>query len=129
MHPPTLKSGTGGSGGLHSPSDIWKVEELLWTGGTDAFERRLGPICTMAFPGAGILDRDDILPTLSLAPRWSHVDMRKRHQAETNGTIVLAYHAHALREGDAPYDALCSSTWVDTADGWRIVQHQQSPLN
>ncbi|EAQ05110.1 hypothetical protein OB2597_07490 [Pseudooceanicola batsensis HTCC2597] len=109
--------------------DIWETEKLLWTGGTDAYRRRLGASCLMAFPGMGILQGEEILDAIADAPRWSEVDFVGKRVIETNGLTVLAYRAHALRDGDAPYDALCSSTWQHTAEGWRIVQHQQSPLH
>ncbi|MGI3168834.1 DUF4440 domain-containing protein [Pseudooceanicola sp. C21-150M6] len=113
---------------MTEPDDVWTVEELLWTGGTDAYRARMAPLCMMAFPGPGILRGTDILDALAAAPRWTRVDMTGRQMAETDDLRVLAYRAHALRDGDAPYDALCSSTWTRTAEGWRIIQHQQSPL-
>jgi hypothetical protein len=109
--------------------EIWKAEEVMWTGGTDAFQRRMGPVCVMTFPGIGVLERDEILPTLAVAPRWSHIDMKEKHLAETDGMIVLGYRAYAIRDGDAPYNAFCSSTWISTPEGWRIVQHQHTPIH
>ncbi|WP_375691574.1 nuclear transport factor 2 family protein [Pseudooceanicola sp. LIPI14-2-Ac024] len=108
--------------------DIWTAEELLWTGGTDAFRNRLAPACLMAFPGIGALEGEAILDSLKDAPRWQTVEMAGRHRVETDGIAVLAYTATGLRDGDAPYTALCTSTWVSTPDGWRLAQHQQAPL-
>lgn len=108
--------------------DIWKVEEVLWTGGTDAYRRRMAPLCLMAFPGVGVLKGEEILSALADAPRWSEVRMDGRTMIETDGLLVLAYEAHAQRDGDSPYTATCTSTWRETPDGWRIVQHQQSAL-
>ena len=108
--------------------DIWTAEGLLWTGGTDAYRNRMGRTCMMAFPGPGILQGEEILDALADAPRWSEVAMAGRHLAQSDGLIVLGYTARAQRDGDAPYSALCSSTWIDTPAGWRIVQHQQSPV-
>jgi len=110
-------------------SDIWTIEELLWTGGTDAFRARMAPTCLMAFPGLGTLQGEEILDSLKDAPRWQHVRMDARHLAETDGLAVLSYRATAIREGDQAYHALCMSTWKNTTGGWRLVQHQQSDLN
>ncbi|MGR3453250.1 nuclear transport factor 2 family protein [Pseudooceanicola sp.] len=108
--------------------DIWTIEELLWTGGTDAFRNRLAPACLMAFPAIGALEGEEILDSLKDAPRWQSVEMTGRHRVETDGLAVLCYHAKGQREGDAPYEAICTSTWVNGSGGWRLVQHQQSPI-
>ncbi|WP_160382068.1 nuclear transport factor 2 family protein [Pseudooceanicola pacificus] len=108
---------------------LWDIEELLWTGGTDALRNRLAPACLMSFPGTGVLEGEAILDSLKDAPRWQQVAMDSRHLARTDGLAVLCYTASALRDGDAPYRAMCSSTWARTGDGWRLVQHQQTPLD
>ena len=108
--------------------DIWTIEDLLWTGGTDAFRNRLSPACLMAFPGIGVLQGEQIMDSLKQAPRWQSVSMEGRHKAETDGVAVLGYVATGLRDGDAPYHAQCTSTWVRSAQGWRLVQHQHTPL-
>ena len=112
-----------------SDPEIWTVEEILWTGGTDAYRRRMAPLCLMAFPGIGVLKGDEVLDALTEAPRWSEVKMEGRNMIETDGLIVLAYTAHAQRDGDSPYHAVCSSTWRETPNGWRIIQHQQSRIH
>jgi len=110
-----------------SDHEIWTIEELLWTGGTDAYRRRMSPLCLMVFPGVGILKGEEILDALAHAPRWSEVRMEGRTLIEADGLISLAYTAHAQRDGDAPYHAFCGSTWRDTPEGWRVFQHQQTP--
>jgi len=42
---------------------------------------------------------------------------------------VLGYIATASREGAAPWRAACSSTWARRDNEWKIVQHQQTPLD
>jgi hypothetical protein len=66
-----------------------------------------------------------IAESLKGAPRWRSVRMTERRTARPSGEVtVLAYRARAEREGQAPYDASCTSTWVDG----KLVQHQQTPL-
>ncbi|WP_088624608.1 nuclear transport factor 2 family protein [Oceanicola sp. 22II-s10i] len=110
-------------------SDIWQIEELLWTGGTDAFRRRMADGCLMAFPGIGTLQGEQILESLKEAPRWQSVEMEGRHVSETDGLTVLSYRARAVREGDPVCEALCTSTWIWRDGGWLLVQHQQSPVH
>ena len=107
--------------------DIWTIEELLWTGGTDTYRTRLAPGCMMAFHGLGVLQGEEILESLKDAPRWQSVEMTARHTSETDGIVVISYVATGYRDGDAPHRVLCTSTWRRTGNGWRLVQHQQAP--
>lgn len=114
---------------MSTTDDIWQIEELLWTGGTDVFRTRLAPTCLMAFPGIGMLEGDEIFESLKDAPRWTSVEMTGRHRLETDGLTVVGYTATGRREGEDPYHALCTSTWLNAAGGWRLVQHQQSRID
>jgi hypothetical protein len=43
--------------------------------------------------------------------------------------VVLAYRAEAVRPGGtALHRALCSSSYVQQAGAWWLVQHQQTPV-
>ncbi|GGH52498.1 DUF4440 domain-containing protein [Frigidibacter albus] len=108
---------------------IWTLEAALWTGGLPEYRKSMDPSCMMVLPGPGILQGEAILASLEAAPRWREVDMAGRHLAETDGLCVLGYVATANREGAAPYRAACSSAWVRRESGWKIVQHQQTPLD
>ena len=111
--------------------ELWSIEEQLWTGGQDQYERTLDPKCVMAFPPpAGILAGARIVESLKGAPRWSSVTMSERHLARpTPDVSVLAYRARGERSGaSAAYDAYCTSTYRREAGGWRLLQHQQTPL-
>ncbi|WP_163847044.1 nuclear transport factor 2 family protein [Pseudooceanicola aestuarii] len=109
------------------PTALWKIEETLWTGATDAIRRRLAPGCLVAFPGMGILQGEAIMESLMQAPRWSEVAMSERRRHDAGDLAVLAYCARALRDGDAPCMAICTSSWRDIDGAWRLVQHQQAP--
>lgn len=45
-----------------------------------------------------------------------------------DSVAVLAYRAEARRAEDGPYRAYCTSTYVRSGDGWKLVQHQQTPI-
>ena len=45
-----------------------------------------------------------------------------------NEAAVLAYRAEAARPDGAPHRALCSSSYVQQAGDWWLVQHQQTPV-
>lgn len=55
--------------------------------------------------------------------------MSEAHVARpADDLLVLAYKAEGKRDGAAPYNAYCTSTYRRADDGrWRLVQHQQTP--
>ena len=108
---------------------IWSLEEQFWTGGADHYRRALDPKCGLPFPApAGRIAGPRIAETLKGAPRWSSVSMTERHTVRPSPDIVvIAYQAQGRREDAAPYGAYCTSTYRRSTDGWRLVQHQQTP--
>lgn len=109
--------------------EIWELERNFWLGGAEHFERTMADKCLMAFPDpVGILEGSHIVETLKGVPRWVSIEMTGTHVADLGHTVTLAYRAEARREGEQPYRAVCSSTYVEAGGNWRIVQHQQSPI-
>ncbi|MFA5581030.1 MAG: nuclear transport factor 2 family protein [Paracoccaceae bacterium] len=108
--------------------ELWTYETQLWLQGATAFAALLHPACVMVFPEpVGILQGPAILESLVGVPRWQTVNMQDQASGGAD-TVVLAYRAEGQREGAAPYHAYCSSTYIRTPDGWRIIQHHQTPL-
>jgi hypothetical protein len=110
--------------------ELWSVEEKLWTNGADQYERTLDAQCVMAFPApAGIMLGRKIVESLEGAPRWTSVTMGERHLVRPMPDVtILAYRARGTRDGAPAYEAYCTSTYRRASDGWRLVQHQQTPL-
>lgn len=106
-------------------NELWALEEGWWTMGAAEARRRMHPSCVMVLAGS-VLQGEAILNGMDTAPRWDGVQMTDRHGVETEDCVVLAYRAAATRKG-AAYAALCSSTWVRQAEGWQLIQHQQTP--
>lgn len=108
----------------------WSLEERFWTAGEDHYQAALDPACIMAFPApAGILSGPSIAGSLAGAPRWSAVEMRDRVVARPHpGLLVLGYRALGSRDGAAPYEAFCTSSYRLTDEGWKLFQHQQTPV-
>jgi hypothetical protein len=110
--------------------EIWKMEERLWLEGGPAFAALLHRDCLMAFAPTGLIQGEAIRKGLDDFPRWSSALMTGRVMTRPAGPVrVLGYRVRAQRDGDEPYVALCSSTWLETPRGWRLVQHQHSALD
>lgn len=109
---------------------VWAQEERFWTAGEDHYAGVLDPDCLMAFPApAGLMAGAEIAPSLAAAPRWASVEMTERRIARPGtGLLVLGYRALGRRDGAAPYEAYCTSCYRDAGGGWRLIQHQQTPV-
>jgi hypothetical protein len=109
---------------------FWEVERTLWLGGAEAFRAWVAAECLMVFPEpAGIMAGSAILEGLAAAPRWERLELGGQALRRTGeAVVVLAYRAEAARPGGEGYRALCSSTYVQEAGAWWLVQHQQTLL-
>ncbi|MBZ8131714.1 hypothetical protein CLD20_00370 [Afifella sp. IM 167] len=108
----------------------WELEERLWLEAPGVYDVTLGEGCIMAFRSpVGLLQGADIVKSVAEAPRWTCVAITERHLGRPDGdTVVLGYEAEGRRDGADPYRAICTSTYRRYKDGWKIVQHQQTPL-
>lgn len=116
------------SSSMNETDHLWDLERRFWLRGPEHFARALDPDGVMVFP-FGVLRGAAITASLEGAPRWASVEIGERTLAQPTGELaVLAYRASGRRDGEAPYEAWCSSTYRRDGPGWRLVQHQQTPL-
>ena len=99
---------------------LWNNERRLWLEGVSVYHELL-PV--------GIMQGDTIAESLQGVPRWTDVQMTEQSTSAGDDTVVLAYRAEGHRENSDPYFAYCSSTYVRQENGWRIIQHQQTPID
>ena len=110
-------------------SELWKIEESFWLNGEETFRGLMADGAIMIFPmPGGLISGQQILDSLEANPRWRSVTMEKRELRHQGDTVILAYLAHADREGEAIYDCWCASTYVRDGDHWKMMSHQQSPV-
>ena len=109
-------------------ANLWDIEKQLWTGPADGYDSLMAKDCVMVFPlPAGILNRSQIIDTVKNAPRWDDVEFDQTRATQPGeSTVILTYVGRGLQDRNS-YEAFCSSTYVKAEDGWRIVQHQQTP--
>lgn len=109
---------------------VWSFEESLWTGDAEHYRALIDAECLMVLPAPPyILSGGQAVKAVSDTPRWSKIEITERQIARPQeGIIVIAYYAQAERDGVAPYQAHCTSTYRRLAhDEWRVIQHQQTP--
>lgn len=80
----------------------------------------------MAFP-FGIMQREEALSAMATAEPWSHYDMEHPTVIPLGpDSGVVVYRVTAQREGQKPFSAVLSSTFVRQEDDWKLAFHQQS---
>lgn len=111
-------------------NDIWCLEERLWVEGAETWARLFHPDCVIAMPDpAGVLAGEAVAASLVTMPRWSSVHIMGQAAGRIDaGLVVLAYVGEGRRPEAPVYRALCTSTWRGDEGGWKLVQHQQTPL-
>ena len=109
---------------------VWNLEESLWTGDAEHYRALIDNECLMVLPTPPfVLSGEQAVAAVGDTPRWPNVELSERQVSRPQeGIIVIAYAAHAQRDGVAPYLAHCTSTYRRLAhDEWRVIQHQQTP--
>ena len=109
---------------------IWELEESLWTGTADRYEKLIDNECLIVVPTPPyILTGSDAANTMGKTPRWESVELSNRMiKRPQEGLIVIAYMAHAEKAGHDDYEAHCTTVLRRLEhDEWRVVQHQQTP--
>jgi hypothetical protein len=109
---------------------IWSLEQQFWIAGESHYRSALDPECIMGFPApVGIMMGKAIRESLAQTPRWSSVELSQRHLVRpTSDLIALGYRARGNRSGAEPYEAFCTSSYRATTGGWKLFQHQQTPI-
>lgn len=107
---------------------LWQMEEDFWLKGADFFERAMAPDALMVFPApVGVLKGSDILESLRGVPRWSSCRFEDKAEVQAGDAAALVYKVSAMREGAAPYHAICTSTYARSGETWLLLAHQQMP--
>ena len=109
---------------------VWDFESSLWTGDAEHYAKCIEGDALMALPVPPyIFSGNDAVKAVSDTPRWSGVDLQDGRIARPqHGLIVVAYTAHAKRDGEDDYVAHCTSTYrLNDDHDWQVVQHQQTP--
>lgn len=107
---------------------VWAFEESLWTGNAENYRDKVDECCLMALPAEPfIFGGPEAIAAVADTPRWSSIEFQNsRISRPQEGLIVIAYTAHAAKDGGDGYVAHCTSTYRRLEhEVWRVVQHSQ----
>ncbi|MEM0899198.1 MAG: hypothetical protein AAGI92_04540 [Pseudomonadota bacterium] len=108
--------------------EIWSLERRCWLEGRSYYEQILYPQAVYAFPPPmGIFAGNAFVSQMGENGPCTDVEITQQHAVEVEGVVSLAYHGvgHSVQ---GPRASHCTSTWVKTGDGWKLMSHHQTPL-
>ncbi len=110
-------------------NEIWELERKCWVEGRSYYERILHAEAVYAFPPPmGIFAGNAFVSSMGEEGPCSDVEMTDKHVAQQGDTVSVAYKGRGLSaNGDRV--SHCTTTWVKTADGWKLMSHHQTPLD
>lgn len=110
--------------------EVWAFEDSLWRADAAHYHASIDDNCLMVVPSppyitTGAAAADAVAKT----PRWDQVAFSEQRVARPqDGLIVIAYRIMAEKPGAEPYDARCTSVYLERDGKWTVVEHQQSPV-
>jgi hypothetical protein len=106
---------------------IWAMEEKLWHGGDDVYERLVDENVVMSLPAEPfIFSREQAKEGVKNTPRWEEVRFSEQTVTRPHeGLIVIGYQVEAKRGGEV-YRCYASSTMMRRGhEDWTVVHHSQ----
>jgi hypothetical protein len=109
--------------------DLVAIERGFWTQGADYYRQNLDDVCVTAFAEmAGAFKREEIAGMIKDEERWRDLNMGVKGFLEPiPGFAILTYEAQAHKAGRS-YRAVVTSSYVMRNGAWKMVLHQQTPL-
>ena len=84
----------------------------------------------MVLADGSVLDRDQVVASLSDAPPWHSYDIDDPRVVDSGDTAALVYVGTGYREGDQPaFVGIMSSVYVRQDGRWRLALYQQTPVS
>lgn len=110
---------------------IREIEERFWTASAAAFEACVAQRAVFVLPSpAGVMSRREAIEGLRSAPRWNSVELRNvTVEQPADNLATIAYEAAARRGNKPLYRALVGSVYLRDGDAWKLVFHQQTPVD
>ena len=106
---------------------IWAMEEKLWHGGEEVYDRLVDENVVMALPAEPFLfSHESAKAAVKNTPRWEEVRFSEQTVTRPHeGLIVIGYRVEASR-GEEKYRCVASSTLMRRGhEDWTVVQHSQ----
>jgi hypothetical protein len=117
---------------MGTKESLLELERQLWNADEEFYRDTLSEDAVMVFPEpTGILERSAVLESMDGGDRWRRIEFEDERLIEVEDAVFqLVYRAVAERGGDgSEYTAFITTTYVRTNGSWRLLSHQQTPIN
>lgn len=116
---------------MNVQAHLLELDRKLWSGGADVYREILDDDCLVAFTKmAGVSDRESVAGTVESSGRWRNLALDVEGMLRpTDDVAILTYRAAATRGNHEHYRALVSSGYVRRNGEWKLMFHQQTPLD
>jgi len=102
-------------------------EALVEGTGAAFYQRLLADDALVVLP-MGVLSKEQTVAAFEQATPWGEYRMEDVRCTALPRGGILTYRATARRPGAPAYVAWMTSAYVDEGGGWRMVLHQQTPV-
>ena len=108
---------------------LWELERSCWTKGRSFYEGIITDGSIYAFPPPmGIFKGSQFVGQMNEEGPFASVSFENQHSQTFTDTVVLVYEGTGKpAQGDAR-KSHCTSVWMDTESGWKLMVHHQTPL-
>jgi hypothetical protein len=108
--------------------ELLGIENALAGGGGDEYREHLAEEAVVIVP-AQALSKDDTVAAMEQSPGWDEFSITEPRILEVGDEgAVLTYQFTGRRGDGQAYVALMSSAYSRSNGAWKLVLHQQTPL-
>ena len=109
---------------------LYEIEKKFWTEGAAFYRAHTGDKClTMFLEMAGLIDREKIAVAAGEGGRWKSIGIVRKGFVQPSDTVaIISYEAGAGRSDGKSYQALVSTAYARNGTDWKMIFHQQTPL-
>jgi len=111
--------------------EVLAIERNFWTEGPGFYRENVDATCLVVFKTmSAVMTNAELAATVDSAPRWQDVHMvTKGIVSPQPGVVIVTYRASAARADGQRYVAFVSSGYVNRDGQWKMMFHQQTPLD
>jgi hypothetical protein len=103
------------------------IEHELAEGSADAYRRHLRDDAVVIVPSQ-VLDKEQTIAAVEASPGWDDFSIAEETVVLLGEDAALVTYRFDGRRSDLDYEALLSSAYVRSDGGWKLVFHQQTPV-
>jgi len=108
--------------------ELLGIENALAGGSGDQYHRHLDDDAVVIIPGQA-LSKEDTVAAMQESPGWDEFSITEPHLLELGDDGALLTYRFTGRRGDEQgYEALMSRAYSRSDGAWKLVLHQQTPV-